>query len=604
MLRRRLYSGLFPLLSLLVVLNVVVILQLRSLDSTFERIQVENYRSILSLRNLTVEASRLTMAAIFARNGLDDQALLTSRDSIRGLKRELDALEASSGTVQQDELIGALSMHCRELMGLFREYVAQDGPAPLPSEVQGLVSQIARGSESLIDYNRTELLQRSAEFRSQTRRSNYFILIATVMAILFALTFSHLVNRLIVAPIERLTESTRQIAIGNWSISVDQTATDEVGELAQVLNKMMVQLREYRRLTDRKLLRSRRRMGEFMDNSPDAIFFVNSQREATYKNPRARRLWDALEWDVQFPEELEKDIAQVLRSGLPVVPGDLGSALVFNMDGRRYAFLPMITPLETEDTLGGREVAVVMQDVSKMRLANDLKSNLLATVSHEIKTPLTSARMALYLVLDGEIGPLNDKQRDLLETTRGDLERLLTLLNNILDFARLEAGVSRLKFQPTPPRIIMQRARGEFGQAALSQHINLKINIDENLPDVQVDRMRIHVVMTAFVSNALKHSPNGSEVLLYARRDGQGVRFGVVDHGPGVPKEMAHNIFERFFKASGDNGGAGLGLSISREIVVAHGGSVGYDSAAGTDFYFILPVNETPPKDAIIGKLA
>jgi signal transduction histidine kinase/HAMP domain-containing protein len=588
MLRRRLYSGLLPLLTLLVVLNVVVILQIRSLDTTFERIQLENYRSILSLRNLTVEASRLTMAAILARNDLDDQALLTARESLDGLRNELRVLGAATGADAEMRLISVVNANCQDLMHLFRGYVAQEEGPPSPSEVQSLVNRIASASEHLISYNRSQLLERGREFRWQTRLSNYFILVATGMAILFAITFSRLLSRRILAPIERLTVSTRQIAGGNWDITIDRSASDEIGELALVLNDMMVQLLEYRRLTDRKLLRSRRRMGEFMDNSPDAIFFVNARREPTYKNPRARRLWDVLEWESGFPEELERDIGQVLREGGAVIPGDLGSALIFTIDGKRFAFLPLITPLEAEDQ-DGREVAVVLQDVSKMRLANDLKSNLLATVSHEIKTPLTSARMALYLVLDGEIGMLNDKQRDLLETTRGDLERLLTLLNNILDFARLEAGVARMTFQPTAPLALMTRVRSEFAQAATSAHIDLKLLTEPGLTEVPVDRARIHVVLTSFVSNALKHSPGGAQVLLYVRRDGEGVRFGVVDHGSGVPKDMEHNIFERFSRASGDTNGAGLGLSISREIVVAHGGSIGYDSSSGTDFYFILP---------------
>jgi nitrogen fixation/metabolism regulation signal transduction histidine kinase len=277
---------------------------------------------------------------------------------------------------------------------LFTGFVETGQGAPQPSQVQDHVTLLARESQQLIDYNRDQLLQRGSEFREQTSASLYYILVATVMAILFALTFSRLMSRRIIMPVERLTESTRQIAAGNWDVTIDQSAVDEIGELAVVLNQMMAQLRDFRRLTDRKLLRSRRRMGEFMDSSPDAIFFLNGRRQATYKNPRARRLWDVLEWEARLPEELERGIAQVLKDGTPVAPGDLGSALIFTVEGKRHAFLPLITPLETED-MEGREAAVVLQDVSKMRLANDLKSNLLATVSHEIKTPLTSARMAL-----------------------------------------------------------------------------------------------------------------------------------------------------------------------------------------------------------------
>lgn len=594
MLRKRLYSGLLPLLTLLVVLNIFVILQIRNLDNTFERIQLENYRSILSLRNLNVEASRMTMSSILAKNGLEVEARALARDAIKAIEDELQNLRYTSISGGGGRHASDLEAATQELVRLFSSYTTAGGESPAPADVQQLVSRLLERSSELIRHNQELLEERTHAFRQKSRLSNYIILTATGLSILFALVFSHLMSRRIVGPIERLTESTRQIANGNWEIVVDESGKDEVGELSRVLNNLVTQLREYRRLTDRRLLRSRRRMEAFLDNAPDAIFFINSRQAKTYQNPRARRLFEEMNWEAAgLPEDLAKDISQVLQEGTAILPGDLSSALIIGMDGKRYAYLPVVIPLETEE-IEGREVAVVLQDVTKMRLANDLKSNLLATVSHEIKTPLTSARMSLYLVLDGEVGPLNEKQRDLLETTRGDMERLLTLLNNILDFARLEAGVSQLKLQASAPRALVLRALGEFKSTAAMNHMELAVEIDEDLPDVMVDRARIQVVFANLVSNALKHSTSGAKIGIYAHRDGEGVRFGVIDEGEGVPREAASGIFERFYRAPGGaKAGAGLGLSISREIVVAHGGSIGYENRngmKGADFYFILPL--------------
>lgn len=591
MLRKRLYSGLLPLLTLLVVLNIFIILQIKNLDSTFEKIQEENYSAILSLRELSTQSARLPVAAMLSRSGQDDPARAVVEDAFASMRRELSSLRNLIADEQEHAMIYNLWDAYRALGELMRPYRDDLEPTPPENVIQIAVARLSAQVEELVAYNTSLMQERTAKFRSQTRLSNYIILFTTAFAIIAALVFSNLTSRRIVTPIEKLTESARELARGSWDIVVDQSGKDEIGDLSRVLNDMILQLREYRRLTDRKILRSRRRMASFLDNAVDAIFFVNSSMQPTYMNPRARRLFDSLDWENEgLPEELEEDIDRVLKQGSAVVAGDLGSALVFTISEKPQAFLPLISPLET-DEVEGPEVAVVLQDVTKMRLANDLKQNLLATVSHEIKTPLTSARMSLYLVLDGALGPLNEKQQDLLESTRGDLERLLTLLNNILDFARLEAGVSQLKLQAADPLALLRWAQSEFRVAAQAQHIELEVvEPQDTLSAVPVDRGRIQVVLTNLINNAMKHSPQHSRIRLYARKDGDGVRMGVIDQGAGIPKEATHAVFERKYDLQGNT--SGIGLSVSREIIVAHGGAIGFESnpeGQGTDFYFILP---------------
>jgi NtrC-family two-component system sensor histidine kinase KinB len=222
---------------------------------------------------------------------------------------------------------------------------------------------------------------------------------------------------------------------------------------------------------------------------------------------------------------------------------------------------------------------------------DDAKTNLVATVSHELKSPLTSVRMVLHLLLEKTLGPLTHKQDELLRTARNDAERLLRILNDLLDMTRLEAGKSGLnKERTTAPELVRNIAHE--AQARIAEHgLKLVCTIEPQLPAVVVDRQRIGYAFRNFISNAVKHSPPGGEIHVRALPANGGVRFSVTDQGPGIPEEYLSRIFERFFRVPGQaRTGAGLGLSIAREIVLAHGGRIGVRSQPGhgSEFYVVL----------------
>ena len=243
-----------------------------------------------------------------------------------------------------------------------------------------------------------------------------------------------------------------------------------------------------------------------------------------------------------------------------------------------------------EDDLFG--VAVVLYDVTRFRLLDAIKTNLVATVSHELKTPLTSVRMVLHILLERTVGSLSPKQSDLLTTAREDTERLLRILNNLLDLARLEEGTAGLQRERVFPSELVQRVMDELVDKVAAKGLRLKSEVQPDLPAVLVDRQRIDHVFTNLITNAIKHSPRGGEIVLGASRtDENSVEFCVTDQGLGVPEEYRTLIFDRFFRVPGQaNPGAGLGLSIAKEIAIAHGGRIGVKNAEGqgSRFYVIL----------------
>jgi signal transduction histidine kinase len=246
---------------------------------------------------------------------------------------------------------------------------------------------------------------------------------------------------------------------------------------------------------------------------------------------------------------------------------------------------------------------VVLSDVTKFRLVDQLKSDMVSTVSHELKTPLTGLQMAIHLLLEEVVGPLNAKQTELLLSARQDSDRLLAMVNDLLDLTRIEQGRVKLDREPTAPADLVSEAIERFEPKADSAGVRLKGAVGFGLPPVLVDRERVSHVFDNLIGNSLAHTGRGGSIDLAAAAEGGSVRFTVKDTGEGIPPEHLPRIFDRFYRVPGSRStsGAGLGLAIAKEVVVAHGGQIDVTSkeGVGSTFRFTLPVSDGPAGRAI-----
>jgi signal transduction histidine kinase len=308
-------------------------------------------------------------------------------------------------------------------------------------------------------------------------------------------------------------------------------------------------------------------------------------------NRAAEELSTQLLLDGALPAKLATTATEVLEDNEDFLPDSFEEVVTLRLKGQERSFLPRLHIMREADAkpVG---VAVVLHDVTRFRLLDDAKTNLVATVSHELKTPLTSVRMVLYLLLEKSLGALNQKQAELLETARKDSERLLKMLDALLDIARLEAGASALTKERINPAKLVNSIRDEVAGNVADNHLKLVCEIEPSLPDVFVDRQQIGPVFHNFIANAIKHSPPGGKIQIAATAGPDGsVQFRVSDEGPGIAKDHQGLIFDRFYRVPGQTKhGVGLGLSIVREIVIAHGGRVGVRSEPGhgSEFFFVL----------------
>ena len=236
------------------------------------------------------------------------------------------------------------------------------------------------------------------------------------------------------------------------------------------------------------------------------------------------------------------------------------------------------------------------QDITKSKELDRLKSEFISTVSHELRTPLTSIKGSLGIIASGLTGELPDAAKPLLDIANKNSERLVILINDILDIEKIEAGHMKFRLEPLQIGTTVNKAIDAI--AGYAEEFNVTFDLIANAPDCQVlgEENRLLQVLANLMSNAAKFSPEGGTIEVAVRVADGKVRVSVADQGPGVAPEFEHRMFEKFAQADSSDtrakGGTGLGLSISKAIIEQHNGSIGFDTelGRGSIFYFDLPI--------------
>ena len=363
---------------------------------------------------------------------------------------------------------------------------------------------------------------------------------------------------------------------------------------------MARQLRQYRQTDYARLLRAQRTSQATIDSFPDPVLVVDPDGKVEMANPVAQRLFgfSAKAADQPSvnpwlpPDSLQAPLKEALQSQRPFLPEEFDHAILLQMNGSDHSFLPHILPIRDPwgYTLGA---AVMLQDVTRFRLLDQIKSDLVATASHELKTSLTSIRLAHHLLLEEAVGPLNPKQTELLLDARDNTERLLAVVNNLLDLTRLEHGREYLDMHPISPAELLRSATEPIQYRAEDMGITIAVEVPDDLPPLTADSQRLGHALGNLLDNALTYTDRGGRITLSAALANDQIELAVADTGIGIPPEHLPHIFDRFSRIPNQSRGAGtgLGLAIVREIVAAHGGTVTCESqpGKGTTFRIRLP---------------
>jgi PAS domain S-box-containing protein len=608
-LRYRLVLTLAPILVLFAGLSGTAVWLIYKLGGGIDAILRENYDSVIYMERLNEAVERIDSSFQFA---LADQADMAHRQYRENWDALVAALDKERGNITipgEQELVDKLVDLTQRYRQQGDAFFAQSNLTS-PERRQdyfdngkllSLFEEIKTVAVQILELNQRNMKEASVDAQQTARNALRWFGAAFLGVALIAVFLAWRTSRAILQPIEGVTRSALAIGRGEFDQVVPVDSHDELSQLAMAFNTMARQMRHYRQSDYSRLLRAQRTSQATIDSFPDPVLVVDQEGKVEMANPSARRMLGVaaekagqpslVPW--QPPEVLRRPVEEALRHQRPYVPEGFDRAFALRRDGQDCFFLPCVLPIQDpfSNTLGA---AVLLHDVTRFRLLDQVKSDLVATVSHELKTPLTSLRLALHLLLEEAVGPLTPKQTELLLDARENAERLLARMNSLLDLTRLERGREQLNLRPEQPLSLLKEAAESIRHRADSKGVAVRLEAAPDLPFVAVDTQRLGHAIGNLLDNALTYTDPGGRITLSASREADEVIFSVADTGRGIPPEYLPHVFEKFFRVPGqsEGQGTGLGLAIVQEIVTVHGGTVTCESqvGVGTTFRLHLPV--------------
>lgn len=411
-----------------------------------------------------------------------------------------------------------------------------------------------------------------------------------IFALALALILGSLVASQTIRPINRMIGVSRRFAEGDFSRRVIPGPQDEIGELAETLNGMAQDIEE----KIREIETQNQKLAAIFDSMIEGVIAVDRAGHVISVNPTIERIFRVRKEEVEGRLFLEgirnKDIAEVIRRTLSGGTPQSGEAHLL-LPVRKVFQINAVPVSHGGDVTG---CVVVIHDITELRRLETVRTDFVANVSHELKTPLTSIKGFVETLLEGAIDD-KENNRAFLGIIQEHADRLSSLVNDLLALSHLESKEITL----TVSDVDLHREVEKVIQSFTSSIRKRGITVTNELPvgfSGRADRNRIDQVLTNLIDNAIKFNKDGGSIAIRGRRDAGAVTVTVEDSGCGIPAQDLPRIFERFYRVdkarSRDLGGTGLGLAIVKHIIALHGGTVAVESSEGhgARFRFTLPL--------------
>ena len=568
----KLLLGVGLLFAMIILLTLFSILFVNKLSGDTKNILVANYN--------TLDYSRKMEIALNNNINLPDNQKLFIEN--------LQLQRKNVTEVGEQELTDSLALH---YAGLQRN-----------SSDSALLLRVREDINDIMLLNMQAIQRKSKIAEDSAETSRFWITLLGTICIIIALTMLFNLPGNIANPIKELTASIKQIATGNYSQRIHFAKQNEFGELAASFNTMAEKLEEYQASSLQKLMIEKKRIETLINNMNDPVIGLDEHRKILFMNDMALKIAGLKTeevigkpvQDIAVKNDLVRSLVKELFSGAKD-QNEKKQPVKIYADNKESYFEKEIIPIniiptgESEEKLIGN--VILLQNITPYKELDFAKTNFISTVSHELKTPISSIKMSLQLLENKQIGALNEEQESLVQSIKDDAGRLLKITGELLNMTQVETGSIQMSVLPSSPKEIVEYAVSANKTAAEDKHIKLEINIPENIPSVSADKDKTAWVLTNLISNAIRYSYDDSTVKVNVLAEENKVKFAVTDTGQGIAPEYIDKVFDRYFRIPGSKKeGTGLGLSISKEFIEAQDGSIAVKSefGAGSTFSFVL----------------
>ncbi|RYY53494.1 MAG: HAMP domain-containing protein [Chitinophagaceae bacterium] len=415
-----------------------------------------------------------------------------------------------------------------------------------------------------------------------------YISILSAVIFLVGFSFSYNFPAVITTPINALIEGIREIGRKNYNYRIHLDRKDEFGQMADAFNDMAEKVEVFENSNLNKILFEKARAEAVINSLREASIGLDKDGVVLFANNQALQLLGLTGTDL-----VGKAVEDVARKNdlLKFLLGETGTMpFKIVLDNHENYFTKDIMDISES---GMNYKVIVLRNITSYKELDVARTNLIATISHELKTPLASSDFSLKLLEDERVSILSVEQKDLVLNLRKDNQRMLRILSELLNMSQVEAGKIQLELGEVDPSVVVAAAMATVDSAARERGVTITRSIPAGLRPVTADAEKTTWVLNNFLGNAIKYSPVDGVVAVELREGKSGVEFLVTDKGGGIPPEYFSKVFDRFFKVPGSKApGSGLGLAISKEFIEAQGGTVWFTSEVGTGstFGFTLPV--------------
>jgi len=425
---------------------------------------------------------------------------------------------------------------------------------------------------------------------TETKADNALTYLTLIATIIFLVSFTFLFNfpAVVVGPIKELTEAIREISQKNYKHRIHIKNKDEFGQMADAFNAMADRLEYFESSNLNKLMFEKSRAEAVINSLKDASIGIDKNNAVLFANNQALQLLGVQSKDIvgKSADEvaLKNDLFRFLLNEKNNIPFKIV------VDTKENYFTKEIVEVQQEDA---KNTVIVVKNITSFKELDVAKTNFIATVSHELKTPLASSDFSLKLLEDGRNGTLSADQKELVQHLKEDNQRMLRILSELLNMSQVEAGKIQLDIKPVNPVFIADTAIETVSSAAKEKNISFKKDYTNEIPRVKADAEKTGWVLNNFLTNAIKYSSRNGSIIVSVKLNEGLVQFSVLDKGPGIPEEYLPKVFDRFFKVpDSKTSGTGLGLAISKEFIEAQGGKIWAKSklGEGSEFGFDLPI--------------
>jgi signal transduction histidine kinase len=431
-------------------------------------------------------------------------------------------------------------------------------------------------------HNKNQKAQKTAE--------NALTFIISIVAIVFLIAFTFSMNfpAIVTDPIKHLSAAIKEISNKNYKYRVRIDNKDEFGSLADAFNSMAERLEYFESSNLNKLMFEKSRAEAVINSLKDASIGIDKYNTILFANHQALQLLG-----LTTSEIVGRDVAEVSKLNDLfnfLISNDSSAPFKIVVENRENYFIKEYVDVAQG---AGTSKVIVLRNITSFKELDVAKTNFIATISHELKTPLAASDFSLKLLEDQRIGTLSDEQKELIQNLKQDNQRILKIISELLNMSQVETGKIELNVQLVNPYLIIDHAIETVTTSAKEKKIDIRKVVEDGLPLIKADAEKSTWVLNNFLTNAIKYSTEGSAITITAKGANSSVQFSVLDSGPGIAREYQSRLFERYFQVPGSKAkGTGLGLGISKEFILAQKGKIWVESeiGKGSSFSFSLPV--------------